>query len=113
MVGIAMWYDNFRAYEYGQPTEGVVETVYGDGRGVVSFFVDGEQWEIEDEILGHEVGETVVVAYDPEDPSSYAAVRPAVVDSSVQWWFLGIGLLILGLDAFIFVRFKRWRWVED
>jgi threonine/homoserine/homoserine lactone efflux protein len=31
----------------------------------------------------------------------------------VRWWFLGIGLLILLVDAFIFVRGKRWRWVDD
>jgi hypothetical protein len=30
----------------------------------------------------------------------------------VRWWCLGIGLLILGLDAFTFVRGKRWRWVD-
>jgi hypothetical protein len=30
-----------------------------------------------------------------------------------RWWFLGIGLLILLVDGFIFVRRKRWRWVDD
>jgi hypothetical protein len=112
MVGIAMWYDNFRAYEYGPPAMGVVEKVNGDGTGSVRFYVDGQPWVFVDEILAYEVGETAVVAYDPEDPSRYAAVRPHLVDESVQWWFLGVGVLILGLDAFFFVRGKAWRWVE-
>ena len=112
MVAFALWYDHFRAYEYGPPTTGVVEDVYDNGRGAVTFFAEGERWEFVDEVLGHEVGETVVVAYDPEDPSRYAAVRPTLRGETAQWWFLGVGLLILGLDAFIFVRGKRWRRVE-
>jgi hypothetical protein len=31
----------------------------------------------------------------------------------VRWWFLGIGLLILLVDGYIFVSRKRWRRVDE
>jgi LPXTG-motif cell wall-anchored protein len=109
MVAAIMWNSHFRAYEHGPPTTGVVQDVYDDGQGLVRFYVEGMKWLVVDDVLGHEVGETVVVAYDPEDPSRYAAVRPTLVDLSVAWWFFGVGVLILGSTAFFFVRRKRRR----
>jgi protein-S-isoprenylcysteine O-methyltransferase Ste14 len=35
------------------------------------------------------------------------------IHETVRWWFLGIGALMLLLDAYFFVRGKRWRWVDE
>jgi hypothetical protein len=112
VVAGVMWDVDRHMAEHGVQTVGVVEVVDPDGWDAVSYVVDGTQYEIaEADALGHPVGATLVVVYDPDDPS-YAVVQGDSVNENTHWWALLAAVLALivaslnsGLTAIVGDRF--------
>lgn len=108
VIGVGLWTEHDRMTE-GRPVEGVVKTVDDDGWGVISYFVDGEQWETENDVLGHQVGDSVLVVYDPKDPS-YGYIQGDPFDETIHWWFLGGGALLLLPAAYLLLVAAYFYW---
>ena len=107
-LGGSDWFD-YQSVADHLPVEGLVQSVDDDGSGwgVVSYFVDGEQWETETDLLGHSVESSVLVVYDPEDPS-YAFVQGDPDYAVSGWtgrmgWMLRIGVIVLSSAALLFM----------
>jgi hypothetical protein len=99
------WFDD-QGFADHLPAEGLVQSVDDDGSGwgVVSYFVDGEQWETETDLLGHSVESSVLVAYDPEDPSfAFVQGDPDYVVSGWAGWMLRVGVIVLSSAALLFM----------
>jgi hypothetical protein len=102
VLGVIAWSDDHDLTDH-PPVEGLVQSVDDDGSGwgVVSYFVDGEQWETETDLLGHPVESSVLVVYDPEDPSyAYVQGDPGY---AVSGWMLRVGVIVLVSAAFLFL----------
>jgi hypothetical protein len=102
VLGVIAWSDDHSLTDR-PPVEGLVQSVDDDGSGwgVVSYFVDGEQWETETDLLGHPVESSVLVVYDPEDPS-YAYVQGDPL-YAVSGWMLRVGVIVLLSAALLFM----------
>ncbi len=99
LVAVVMWGVDRHMDEHGVQTTGVVEMVDPDGWDAVSYVVDGKRYEIaEADALGHPVGATLVVVYDPDDPS-YAVVQGDWVNENAHWWALLVAALLLVVAA--------------
>ena len=112
VIAVVMWGVDRHMDEHGVQTTAVVEMVDPDGWDAVSYFVGDTRYEIaEADALGHAVGATLVVVYDPDDPS-YAVVQGDSVNENVHWWALFVAALLLivaalnsGLTAVVGDRF--------
>ena len=112
VIAVVMWGVDRHMDEHGVQTTAVVEMVDPDGWDAVSYFVGDTRYEIaEADALGHAVGATLVVVYDPDDPS-YAIVQGDSVNENVHWWALFVAALLLivaalnsGLTAVVGDRF--------